>query len=51
MRVNGQRFESISAAAHFIAQQPDVRITYKNVMDRMWARRKNILGYEIEYII
>lgn len=49
--VDGIEFTSLSEAGKYIESLPDIKITYKNIMDRMYRRRKHILGHDIKYII
>lgn len=49
--VDGKHFESLADAARYIKTDPNVIITHKNIMDRMYNRRTHILGHNIKYII
>lgn len=49
--VDGKHFESLADAARYIKTDPNVTITHKNIMDRMYNRRTHILGHNIKYII
>ena len=49
VRINGKEFDSYSSAARWIAKEKDY-IKWKRIVDRMHYHRKNILGFDIEYL-
>lgn len=50
VKVNGIEFKSRYDACKFIKEQTNCKQTIKNLSDRMYLKRKFILGFNIEYI-
>lgn len=50
VKVNGIEFVSRYEACKYIKEQVNCKQTIKNLSDRMYLRRKNIFGFNIEYM-
>lgn len=50
VKINGIEFKSRYDACKFIKEQTNCKQSIKNLSDRMYLKRKNILGFNIEYL-